>query len=114
LAAAAFVVLGGAPPGPSPGQQAPPRLSQDYMAWVLASVVDLETDGRCGGARRVFLAGEDEGSRAEYWDVACREGGLAFRLQFRNEPERPVFVTRCEAVARLTRSRCFRPIGGRR
>ncbi len=114
LAAAAVAVLGGAPPGPSPGQQAPPRLGQDYMAWVLASVVDLETDGRCGGARRVFLAGEDEGSRAEYWDVACREGGLAFRLQFRNEPERPVFVTRCEAVARLTRSPCFRPIGGRR
>ena len=63
-AAAAVVVLGGAPPGPSPGQHAPPRLSQDYMAWVLASVVDLETDGGCGGVRRVFLAGEDEASRA--------------------------------------------------
>ena len=29
------------------------------MAWVLASVVDLETDGGCGGARRVFFAGDD-------------------------------------------------------
>ncbi len=84
------------------------------MAWVLASVVDLETDGGCGGARRVFLVGEDEGSRAEYWDVACRNGGFEFRLQFGNEPERPVFLTRCEALARLTGSPCFRPVGGRR
>ena len=113
-AAAAVVVLGGAPPGPPPGQHAPARLSQDYMAWVLASVVDLETDGGCGGVRRVFFAGEDERSRAAYWDVACREGGLAFRLEIRDEPERPVFPTRCEAVARLTGSPCFRPLGGRR
>jgi hypothetical protein len=83
------------------------------MAWVLASVVDLETDGRCGGARRVFFAGEDEGSRATYWDVACRDGGFEFRVQFRHEPERPVSLDRCEALARLTGSRCFRPVGGR-
>ena len=114
LAAAAVAVLGGAPQGPSPGQQAPPGSGQDYMAWVLASVVDLETDGGCGGARRVFFAGEDEGSRAAYWDVACRDGGLAFRLEIRDGPGRPVFLTRCEAVARLTRSPCFRPLGGRR
>ncbi len=111
LVGAAVVFLGGAP-GPSPGRHAPPRLSQDYMAWVLASVVDLETDGQCGGARRVFFAGEDEGSRAEYWDVACRAGGFAFRVQFRDEPGRPVSLDRCEAVARLTGSRCFRPVGG--
>ena len=108
------VFLSGAPPGRSPGQHASPPLGQDYMAWVLASVVDLETDGRCGGARRVFFAGEDEEARAAYWDVACRDGGFAFRLQFHNEPERPVFLDRCEALARLTRSRCFRPLGGRR
>ncbi len=114
LAAAAVVVLGGAPPGPSPGRHAPPSLGQDYMGWVLASLVDLETDGGCGGARRVFFAGEDEGARAAYWDVACRKGGFAFRVEFHNEPERPVFLDRCEAVARLTRSRCFRPVGGRR
>lgn len=84
------------------------------MAWVLASVVDLETEGGCGGARRVFLAGEDKDPRAEYWDVACRDGGFAFRLRFGNEPGRPVFLTRCEAAARLTGSPCFRPVGGRR
>ncbi len=84
------------------------------MAWVLASVVDLETDGGCGGARRVFFAGEDEASRAAYWDVACRDGGFAFRLEIRDGPERPVFPARCEAVARLTGSACFRPVGGRR
>ena len=110
LAVAVVAVLGGAPPG----QHAPPSLGQDYMAWVLTSVADLETDGGCGGARRVFFAGEDEGSRAAYWDVACREGGLAFRLHFGSEPERPVVPTRCEAVARLTGSPCFRPVGGRR
>ncbi len=114
LAAALVVVLGGAQPGPSPGQHTPPRLSQDYMAWVLASVVELETDGRCSGPQRVFLAGEDEDSGAEYWDVACRDGGFEFRLEFGNEPERPVFLTRCEAVARLTGSPCFRPVGERR
>ena len=113
-AAAAVLALGGAPPGPPPGEQAPPRLSQDYMAWVLASLVYLETDGGCGGVRRVFLAGEDKASRAEYWDVACRDGGFEFRLQFVNVPERPVFLTRCEALARLTGSPCFRPVGGRR
>jgi hypothetical protein len=89
-------------------------LGQDYMGWVLASVVDLETDGRSGGARRVFFAGEDEGSRAAYWDVACRDGGFEFRVRFRDEPGRPVSLDRCEAVARLTGSRCFRPVGGRR
>ncbi len=114
LAAALVVALGGALPGRPPGQHAPPRVSQDYTSWVLASVIDLETDGRCGGARRVFLAGEDEDSRAEYWDVACRDGGLEFRLEFGNEPARPVFLTRCEAVARLTGSPCFRPVGERR
>ncbi len=113
VTAAVVVFFGGAPPGPSPGQSSAPRVSQDYMAWVLASVVELETDGQCGGARRVFFAGEDEGSRAEYWDVACRDGGFAFRVKFRNEPGRPVFLDRCEAVARLTGSRCFRPVGGR-
>ena len=114
LAAALVVVLGGAPSGPSPGRHAPPRLSQDYTSWVLASVVDLETDGRCGSARRVFLAGEDEASRVEYWDVACRDGGFEFRVRFRDEPGRPVSLDRCDAVARLTGSRCFRPLGGRR
>lgn len=112
-AAAAVAVLGVAPAGPSPGQHAPPRPGQDYMAWILASVVDLETDGGCGGAQRVFLAGQDEASRAEYWDVACRNGGFEFRLRFGNEPGRPVFPIRCEAVARLTGSPCFRPLGVR-
>ncbi len=84
------------------------------MAWVLASLVDLETDGGCGGVRRVFHAGEDEASRAEYWDVACRDGGFEFRLRFVNGPGRPVSPPRCEAAARLTSSPCFRPIGGRR
>ena len=114
LAAAAAVLFGGAPPEPSPGQHTAPRMGQDYMAWVLASVVDLETDGRCGGARRVFFAGEDEASRAAYWDVACRDGGLEFRVRFRDEPGRPVSLGRCEAVARLAGARCFRPLGGRR
>ena len=114
LAAAAVVVLGGAPPGPSPGRHAPPSLGQDYMAWVLTSVADLETDGGCGGARRVFFAGEDEGSRAAYWDVACRDRGFEFRVRFRDEPGRPVSLDPCEAVARLTGSPCFRPFGGRR
>src|SRR5215212_7210084 len=100
LAGAAVMVFGGAA-GPSSGRPAPPPLGQDYMGWVLASVVDLETDGRCGGARRVFFAGEDEGSRAAYWDVACRDGGFEFRVRFCDEPGRPVSLDRCEAVARL-------------